>query len=123
MPKPYSLDLRERVVTQIDNGMEFKEAAKIFNLGLSTVKRWFIRYKAGLDLKPISNYHKGHSHKLQDDEILHKIVREYPDKTSREYAQIIGDISPRTVRKKLKLLGYSRKKRPFHFQRDPKIFG
>ena len=41
--------------------MEFEEAAKIFNFGLSTVKHWFIRYKAGWDLKPISDYHKGYS--------------------------------------------------------------
>jgi hypothetical protein len=39
MGKPYSLDLRERVVAAIDGGLSRNQAAKQFGIGISTEDR------------------------------------------------------------------------------------
>ena len=38
--KQYSADLRERLLGAIDAGLPQAEAARLFGVGLSTVKRW-----------------------------------------------------------------------------------
>jgi transposase len=40
MGRPYSLDLRERVVSAVRSGMSRREAAKHFSIGISTAIRW-----------------------------------------------------------------------------------
>ncbi len=40
MGRPYSLELRERVVTAMTTGMSGREAAKHFSIGESTALRW-----------------------------------------------------------------------------------
>lgn len=40
MSKPYSLDLRERVVGAVDSGLSRRQAAARFDVGVSTVIRW-----------------------------------------------------------------------------------
>jgi len=43
MAKPYSLDLRERVVKAVKGGMDREQAALIFGISRSTVNRWLKR--------------------------------------------------------------------------------
>ncbi len=40
MTRPYSMDLRERVVAAVEAGQSRRAVAKIFNLGPATVVRW-----------------------------------------------------------------------------------
>ncbi len=40
MGRPYSLDLRERVVRAVESGMSCREAAEQFEIGVSTAIRW-----------------------------------------------------------------------------------
>jgi transposase len=40
MSKPYSLDLRERVVAAVEGGLSCRQAAALFDVGVSTVVRW-----------------------------------------------------------------------------------
>lgn len=120
MPSPYSLDLRERTVEAVCSGMTYKEAALIFKVGEATVKRWCYQKKKVGHIRPKENYQKGHSHKLENLQILLDLVEKEPDSTSMEYALKIGSISPRTIRKKLKLLGFSRKKSLFFTRKDQK---
>jgi transposase len=40
MTRPYSLDLRERVVSYIDAGHSCRDAARLFAVGVATVVRW-----------------------------------------------------------------------------------
>jgi transposase len=40
MGKPYSVDLRKRVVAAIENGLSRNEAAKRFGIGISTAIGW-----------------------------------------------------------------------------------
>jgi transposase len=40
MGRPYSLDLRERVVAAVRSGMSRREAAEYFSVGISSAIRW-----------------------------------------------------------------------------------
>ena len=44
MPKPYSDDLRERVIEAVGAGASRREPAEIFKLGVSSVVRWVQRW-------------------------------------------------------------------------------
>ena len=44
MAKPYSEDLRERVVGAVDGGMSRRRAASVFGVGISTVVNWVRRW-------------------------------------------------------------------------------
>ena len=43
--KSYSNDLRERVIKNIESGSTYQEACSIYKISLSTVGRWYKRYK------------------------------------------------------------------------------
>lgn len=46
MPKPYSVDLRERVVAAVERGeLSRRRAAAQFGVGISTVIRWVQRFR------------------------------------------------------------------------------
>jgi transposase len=40
MGRPYSLDLRERVISAVRSGMSRREAAEYFSVGISSAIRW-----------------------------------------------------------------------------------
>ena len=42
---PYSKDLRVRVIKKLKEGNSYKECAKLFELSISTIGRWYRRYK------------------------------------------------------------------------------
>ena len=44
MPKPYSTDLRERVVDAVESGASRREAAEMFKLSVSSAIRWCRRW-------------------------------------------------------------------------------
>lgn len=46
MTRPYSLDLRERVVAFVGEGQSRRSAASLFKIGISTVVRWCQRADA-----------------------------------------------------------------------------
>lgn len=45
MPKPYSRDLRERVVRAVEAGASCHEAAATFEVGVSSAIRWVARWR------------------------------------------------------------------------------
>jgi transposase len=45
MPKPYSQDLRERVVRAVEAGASCHEAAVAFEIGVSSAIRWVARWR------------------------------------------------------------------------------
>jgi transposase len=46
MARAYSTDLRERVVRYVLDGRSCREAARVFDVGVSSVVRWMQRYRA-----------------------------------------------------------------------------
>ncbi len=53
--KPYSKDLRLRVLAAVDRGVPKEEVAKTFSVSVPTIKRWLRRRRetGGVDAKPI----------------------------------------------------------------------
>jgi transposase len=52
MPKPYSVDLRERTVAAVDRGLLQAEVARLFAVSVATLKRWLAQRRAGQGLGP-----------------------------------------------------------------------
>jgi transposase len=50
--KPYSKDLRLRVLSAVDAGNPREEVAKTFSVSMPTIKRWLRRRKETGDVKP-----------------------------------------------------------------------
>ena len=55
MSKPYSEDLRERVVGAVEGRLSRRQAAEVFDVGVSSVIRWVQRFRAtgSLAAKPM----------------------------------------------------------------------
>jgi transposase len=50
--KPYSKDLRLRVLAAVDSGMPREEVAKTFSVSVPTIKRWLKRRRETGDVEP-----------------------------------------------------------------------
>jgi len=83
MPKPYSLDLRERVVEAVEAGASRREVAEQYRLSPSVVVLWMQRWEAtgSVEAKPIG----GSISPLEEHaEFLLDLVAEQPDLTLDE---------------------------------------
>jgi len=60
MSKPYSEDLRERVVAAVEGGLSRRQAASMFDVGISTVIRWVQRFRTtgSFLAKPMGGDHR-----------------------------------------------------------------
>jgi transposase len=60
MLKPYSEDLRERVVAAVEGGLSRRQAASMFDVGISTVIRWVQRFRTtgSFLAKPMGGDHR-----------------------------------------------------------------
>jgi len=107
MAKPYSLDLRERVVAYINAGHTRREAAKQFSISHSSAIRWAAR--AGKEGSPAAKPMGGKRRdalKDQRDWLL-KHVKKHPDLTldarlrllERRGCKIVSDTLWRFLRK------------------------
>ncbi len=113
MPKPYSNDLRRKVVEAIAlNGMKRCEAHEYFNVSRGTINDWLSLYAETGDIKPRGQKHVGHGHKITDWAAFRDFVEAHSDKTQVEMAQLWpDDISDRSISRALKKIGFTRKKR------------
>ena len=103
---PYSLDLRRKVIKYIEQGNSQVSAAKLFDLNLSTVSRWHLRYKKEGHYNPRKRL--GAKAKI-DPKALELHVNSNPDSTLQDLAKKFG-ISLWGVNYWLKKLGFSFKK-------------
>jgi transposase len=119
MPKPYSVDLRQRVVDAYEEGNEsFKAVAEKFSIGVASVDRWVSQYRrtGSVTPKPATG---GQPSKLEGEglDAVHILVLEKPDIIEHEIARALAEIhsihvSRSSVNRSLKRLGITRKKRP-----------
>lgn len=60
MSKPYSTDLRERVVAAVEGGLSRRRAAEVFDIGVSSVIRWVQRFRTtgSIAAKPMGGDHR-----------------------------------------------------------------
>ncbi|MFT4314119.1 MAG: IS630 transposase-related protein [Wolbachia pipientis] len=68
MQKPYSEDLREKVLKVFDAGEMtiIKKVCETFNIDEKTLYWWRKRKEETGSVKPASGYQKGHGHKTKD---------------------------------------------------------
>lgn len=114
--KPYSEDLRTRIVQAVQEARTSKsEAARLFGVSLSSVKRYMRIASRGESLGP----RKGGGRPLKTDEVTKKLleedVKERPAATVSERRSFLECttskvLSDSTVRRLLKKMGFSRKK-------------
>lgn len=106
---PYSLDLRRRVINYIKSGNSQVSAAKIFAVNISTVNRWYSRYRSEGNCAPRARLGAKRKVDLED---LTKCIASNPDAKLKDLAKKFG-VSIWGIYYWLKKLGYSYKKKPF----------
>src|SRR5215211_5618044 len=113
--KPYSEDLRTRIVRAVEGGMSKSAAARLFGVSLSSVKRYLRRAERGMPLAP----RKGGGRPPKIDRTAEKLlkeddVKERPAATVSERRRFLEHttgktLSASTMKRLLKRLGFSRK--------------
>ena len=116
---PYSIDLRQRVVSAIHSGMTRVQASEIYKVCRKTIYSWLMLEKETGSLEPITGFQNGHSHKITDHKGFQEFVDKHPDYTQEELADYFG-VGSSTVGRTLKKIGYSRKKRVKPMQNEMK---
>ena len=113
--KPYSLDLRERIVASLDKGLSVRQVAEQFAVSHDSVQRYAKLAKAGtLPAKPIPG--KAPRLKPEQEGDFVAMIQEHPDFTleqfQHEWLQRSGVWLPKsTLHDHLKRLGGRYKKR------------
>lgn len=114
--KAYSLDLRTRVLAAIDGGMERAEAVRTFQVSLGSIKRWLRLRQISGSLAPRPRKGKTASISAVQLATLRFQLEEFPDATLAEHAarwnaDHATTLSPWTLGRAIRRLGWSRKKR------------
>ena len=112
--RAYSEDLRKKIVAAIERGMSKAEAARTFDVSLSSVKRYARTVRQGDPLTPKKS--PGRPRKVDEKAqvLLKEDVKERPGATisqrRRFLERITGtDLSDSTVRRLMKRLGFTQK--------------
>jgi len=123
MVRPYSLDLRERVVVALDAGDSCRVVASRFGLSVSSVVRWGQRYReTGSVAAGKYGGHKRHSLEPHR-ELVHRLVAERPDRPVRELREALAEhgieLNPESIRRFLHAEGLSFKKKRVRHRTGP----
>jgi transposase len=113
MSKPYSYDLRQKVIQAIKlDGLKISEASVLFSISRNTIGLWLKRQAETGDFQALPNEPPGNGHKITDWEKFREFAKTHGDKTQVEMASLWeGEISDRTISRALKKIGFTRKKR------------
>lgn len=113
MPAPYSQDLRKKAIKAVEAGGSFLSVSQAFNINRNTLADWYKRYEQTGDYSAKQGYQQGHSHRITDWAAFRAFVSEHGEKTQAEMAQAWpGEISEDAIRRGLRKIGFTRKKRP-----------
>jgi transposase len=87
MSPPLSKDLRERLVSAVDNGQSRRSAARRFGVAASTAVKWVDQWRreGRLEAKPLGGDRHSHRMEAHASEVL-AMVAETPDITLAEIA-------------------------------------
>jgi transposase len=113
--KSYSEDLRHKIVAAVERGMPKTQAAHLFDVSLSSVKRYARMARQGDSLAP--KRRPGRAPKVDEKtkKLLNEDMKERPAATIAERISFLESItgerlSYSTIWRLLKRLGWSRKK-------------
>jgi transposase len=112
--RAYSEDLRKKIVAAIERGMSKAQAARVFDVSLSSVKRYARTVRRGDSLTPKKS--PGRPHKIDEkaQALLENDVEERPSATisqRRRFLEYVTatTLSDATVRRLMKRMGFSQK--------------
>lgn len=113
--KQYSADLRERLLGAIDAGLPQAEAARLFGVGISSIKRWRARQQQTGTVQASSRPGRRRRISVAAEPALVAQVRAAPDATLAEHctawAAATGvAVSPATMSRALRRAGWPLKK-------------
>ena len=113
--KPYSEDLRKKIVAALEGGMPKTEAARLFGVSLSSVKRYC---RLSAHEEPLASRNKGGGRAPKANAALARLLEEdvgrRPYAAAWERADFLRGasgvaLSASTVRRLLRKLGFSQK--------------
>ena len=84
MPKPYSNDLRARVIGAVNEGASRREVAERFEVGISTVVVWAQRWKETGSVAAKPSGGRGQHKRDERSESLPDVLRWLYDKRARK---------------------------------------
>lgn len=113
--KSYSEDLREKIVVAVERGMSKSEAARLFDVSLSSVKRYVRMASSGESLAPKKRLGRTPKTDEKTKRLLNEDMKERPAATIAERVRFLEAITGKrlsysTLWRLLKRLGWSRKK-------------
>jgi transposase len=121
MAKPYSYDLRQKVIQAIKvDGLKKSEASQIFNISRNPINLWLKRLSQTGDYQAKPNQPPGNGPNIADSEEFREKAKADGDKTQVDMAKLSKEhISSPTISRALKKIGFTRKKRLMAFpERD-----
>jgi transposase len=112
--RAYSEDLRKKIVAAIERGMSKTEAARLFDVSLSSVKRYSKTAREGGSLEPRKSPGRPRKANEKAQVLLEKDVEERPGATISQRRHFLEHImsttlSNSTVRRLMKRMGFSQK--------------
>lgn len=115
MGKPYSEDLRERVVRAVEEGRTHKEVASLYKIGERTVRRYVSLWRETGRVRSQAKFGGHMKHKLvPHEEKVKEILAKRPDITLEELKEALAKdgigVSKSAIDRYVKFLGISRKK-------------
>lgn len=115
--KAYSEDLRRKIVDALNRGTPKSEAARLFGVSLSSVKRFAGMERVGDSLAPKKPPGRPRKAGEREERLLAADLADRPAATAsqrRSYLEHVAcaSMSDSTVRRLVRRLGHSRKKDP-----------
>jgi len=112
--KAYSEDLRKKIVAAIERGMSKAQAARLFDVSLSSVKRYSRTARKGRSLEPRKSPGRPPKADARSRALLEKDVEERPSATISQRRRFLEHVtatplSDSTVRRLMKRMGFSQK--------------
>jgi transposase len=112
--RAYSEDLRKKIVSAVERGMSKAQAARLFDVSLSSVKRYSRTARGGGSLEPGKS--PGRPRKVNESAraLLEADVKERPAATISQRRRFLEHLtgttlSDSTVRRLMKRMGFSQK--------------
>jgi transposase len=112
--RAYSEDLRKKIVAAIERGMPKAQAARTFDVSLSSLKRYWRTARQGGSLEPRKSPGRPRKADEKARVLLEKDVEERPAATISQRRRFLEHItgttlSDSTVRRLMKRMGFSQK--------------
>jgi transposase len=112
--RAYSEDLRKKIVGAIERGMPKAQAARLFDVSLSSVKRYSRMAREGGSLEPRKSPGRPHKADEKAQLLLEKDIEERPAATISQRRRFLEHLtgttlSDSTVRRLMKRLGFTQK--------------